>query len=86
MKRGRQKQKLRPGESQVAIFITAPDPLHCSGLSWTEPFNWEVNSRNQAGDENDKKASVYPVTAAALDISDDIWAHLNLKLQRFIPT
>lgn len=21
----------RPGESEVTVFITAPDPLHCSG-------------------------------------------------------
>ncbi len=58
-KRNKKKEKIRgrerPGESEVTVFIIAPDPLHRSGLSRAGPFNWEVNLRNQAGDENDKK-------------------------------
>lgn len=75
MERARRKEagRERPGESEVTVFITAPDPLHRSGLSRAGPFNWEVNLRNQAGDENDKKKAFwYPATAEPLDISDDI--------------
>lgn len=68
---------MKPGESEVTIFIIAPGPLHYSGESQSraKPFNWVVNSRNETVDENDKekkKAFWYPVTAEALDISDDI--------------
>ncbi len=47
--------RARPGESEVTVFIIAPDPLHRSGLSRAVPFNWEVNLRNQASDETIKK-------------------------------
>lgn len=68
---------MKPGESEVTIFIIAPGPLHYSGESQSraKPFNWVVNSRNETVDENDKekkKAFWYPVTPEALDISDDI--------------
>ena len=48
---------MKPGESEVTIFIIAPGPLHYSGESQSraKPFNWVVNSRNETVDENDKK-------------------------------
>lgn len=45
----------RPAESEVAVFVTAPDPLHRAGLSRAGPFNCQLNLKNQAADENDKK-------------------------------
>lgn len=52
----------RAAESEVTVFIIAADPLHRSGLSRAGPFNWEVNLRNRAGDENDKKKKGIPVS------------------------
>lgn len=73
---GREVGRKRPAESEVTDSIKAPDPLHRSGLSRAAAFQLGGKFKNQAADENDKKkreaAFRYPVTAEALDISDDI--------------